>query len=266
MPMTTTTTLVDEDNVMEDAATPPQLPQTTADTTTDNQQTTATGSDTITTPELPAPPNNNLPEPQTEPTPATSPTADEPPQLPPQQALPDPHPHERLYAQRAAYIPPDGAETFDQMRARVDRQETLLHYQPHGGGIAYGPNRERFARPTPYHRSTQPQEEDVQEQTYQVHDDVNIQCANLDNLLPPGWQVQNGAFYLGDAHDEWVLQKGWLVRKHYLPRTTKYNPASREEECPVPLNYLSKDRITRIGGRSAADRWRNKTDDVQGAT
>eukprot|EP00438_Fugacium_kawagutii_P008129 Skav234370 [mRNA] locus=scaffold2071:53675:57820:- [translate_table: standard] len=205
-------------------------------------------------------------EPQHEPTPITTPLADQP-MINIQQAQPPPTDtttqlqNDRIHAQRAAYIPPPQQETFEQMRARVDRQETLSYYQPHTGGITYGPNRERIARATPYHRSTHPQEEG--QETHLSFDNVSIQDPHDSQSLPPGWHLTDGAFVLGETHDEWILNKGWLIRKHYLPRNTLYNPGQHESECPVSLCYLSKDRTTKVGSRRTTDRWRMSKDKVQ---
>ena len=127
--------------------------------------------------------------------------------------------------QQQLYQPKQPGETFEQPRARVDRQETLSLYQPHHGTVTYGPNRETFAREerprntsTPYHRAAQPEEDDVIEQTYHTYDSIDL-LSNSTQSLPPGWHItSNGTIELGDTQDEWQLKKGWFIKKHYLAR------------------------------------------------
>ena len=170
--------------------------------------------------------------------------------------------------QQQLYRPPQQGETFEQMRARVDRQETLSIYQPHHGAITYGPNRETFAREdrphntvTPYHRATQPEEADVTEQTYHTYDNIDLMSDSTQSL-PPGWYISsNGTIELGDTQDEWHIRKGWLVRRHYVARTDKYIPD--QATCPLPLSYLGKDRVTKYPAYTCHDRWRSKADTEQ---
>ena len=167
--------------------------------------------------------------------------------------------------QQQLYQPRQPGETFEQLRARVDRQETLSLYQPHHGMVTYGPNRETFAREerphntsTPYHRATQPEEKDITEQTYHTYDNIDL-LSDSNQSLPPGWHIiSDGAIELGDTQDEWQLKKGWLIRKHYLARTSKYEPDGAT--CPIPLAYLGKDRVTKYPAYTSHDRWRNKRD------
>ena len=170
--------------------------------------------------------------------------------------------------QQQLYRPPQQGETFEQMRARVDRQETLSIYQPHHGAITYGPNREIFAkedRPhntvTPYHRATQPEEADVTEQTYHTYDNIDLMSDSTQSL-PPGWYISsNGTIELGDTQDEWHIRKGWLVRRHYVARIDKY--ISDQATCPIPLSYLGKNRVTKYPAYTCHDRWRSKADTEQ---
>ena len=167
--------------------------------------------------------------------------------------------------QQQLYQPRQLGETFEQLRARVDRQETLSLYQPHHGMVTYGPNRETFAREerphntsTPHHRATQPEEKDITEQTYHTYDNIDL-LSDSNQSLPPGWHIiSDGTIELGDTQDEWQLKKGWLIRKHYLARTSKYEPD--EATCPIPLAYLGKDRVTKYPAYTSHDRWRNKRD------
>ena len=85
----------------------------------------------------------------------TSTSGTEPMQEPDPPAAPLPTPALAIPEhQQQLYQPPQPGETFNQLRARVDRQETLSLYQPHHGAVTYGPNRETFARETHTHTCT----------------------------------------------------------------------------------------------------------------
>ena len=196
----------------------------------------------------------------------TSTSGTEPMQEPDPPAAPLPTPALAIPEhQQQLYQPPQPGETFNQLRARVDRQETLSLYQPHHGAVTYGPNREIFAREnthqhrrnTPYQRATAPTEADVDEQTHTTHE-VNVLPQS--NILPPGWKVEDGWIQLGETQDEWQIKNGWLIRRHYLPRTSKFHPAQIDAHCPIPLEYLGKDRVTKRPGHTTHDRWRGKQD------
>ena len=52
-----------------------------------------------------------------------------------------------------------------------------------------------------------------------------------------------------------------LIRKHYVPRDTLFDPSDQSNGCPLPLHYLSKDRVTRAAGhKETYDRWKQQKD------
>ena len=42
-------------------------------------------------------------------------------------------------------------------------------------------------------------------------------------------------------------------RRHFLPRKQSFTPC--DENCPIPVKYLKKDRYTTANGRLARDKW-----------
>ena len=164
--------------------------------------------------------------------------------------------------QRQLYTPAAG-ETFAQQRARIDRQETLSYYQPTSMRTVYGPNREAFERPhqitTPYGRHATTEEEDVNKATESTYD-TDIQQAEQ-QTLPPGWKLEKGYLTLDmdNIQDEWQLHRDKLVRRHYLPRNRLFDPSNEQAGCPIPVQYLGKDRITKSNGVKYNDRWKSKS-------
>ena len=162
--------------------------------------------------------------------------------------------------QKELYTPAT-TETFQQRRARVDRQETLSFYQPATGRVRYGPNREVFdsarATASPYTRPPAPDPEEAL--TLSTFD---TDLAKADQLtLPPGWTLENGFLTLEDPRDEWTLHSDKLIRKHYEPRDTMFDPSDPTNGCPLPLHYLSKDRVTKAAGyKETYDRWKQQKD------
>ena len=77
-----------------------------------------------------------------------------------------------------------------------------------------------------------------------------LDALSLRLRLPPGWTLENGFLALEDK----------LIRKHYLPRDTLFDPSDQAAGCPLPLHYLSKvDRITRAAGhKETYDRWKQQ--------
>ena len=141
--------------------------------------------------------------------------------------------------QRQLYEPVP-AEGFQAHRARVDKQETLSFLNK---PIPYGPIRSETARSTPYDHA--------------ISEDLNIQIdIDVEKMsdLPPGWHVENGWLCLDSPTDEWTLDGNWLIRNHYIPRKGAYKPT--EEDCPIDLNYLAKDRVTQTSHGTFKDRWK----------
>ena len=140
-------------------------------------------------------------------------------------------------AQREVYEPKPN-ETFQEHRARVERQETLL-FDPR----TYGPTRTTTSRNTPYSRTPD-------ETTMNVELEIDV----LQNTkLPSGWKVEDGLVVLEEPKDDWMLQDNYLVRRHFLPRQRGFVPTN--ENCPVPVKYLKKERYTTQNGRLVRDKW-----------
>ena len=87
---------------------------------------------------------------------------------------------------------------------------------------------------------------------------VNIldEPGNLDSKLPDGWYVQDGTLHLEPIHDWWELTKSnRLIRHHVFARDSPFHPGETGD-CPIPISYLTKTRVTVKGNHKHADRWR----------
>ena len=147
-----------------------------------------------------------------------------------------PEEHQQLFQ------PPAEGETFAQQRARMERQTTLL-FKP--AQPLYGPDRPQEPRATPYSGKPLSSEDEVNATV-----DVDI----IKELgLPNGWLVENGMLTMDTAKDEWKLEGNYLTRKHYVPRFGEFKP--NEENCPLPLHYLMKDRYSKMGPHLVRDKW-----------
>ena len=155
---------------------------------------------------------------------------------------------DRMQDQTELYTIPDRSESFQEHRARVEKQETLPFQK------SYGPEREtQKERTTPY--SHRPLGEDEKEESL-VQIDVSLM--EQTGGLPPGWACENGYLVLGPTHDEWQLSGNHLTIYHYLGRTQEFTPT--EENCPIPLRYLAKQRVTKTSlGQLHRDRWTRRT-------
>ncbi|CAE7693968.1 RE1, partial [Symbiodinium necroappetens] len=166
---------------------------------------------------------------------------------------------------------PNGPETFEQKRARIDRSETISHVVhptfrtpttpetfeqrrsriDRSETISYGPRGPSAPpRPQPYGPTT--------EHGFLV--DV-LELENSDGPeetgLPPGWYAdEHGYLALEPIHDTWELKGNTLIRNHYVVRDCLFNPRETGD-CPIPEEMLAKDRTTRKGKHCHQDRWRN---------
>ena len=61
---------------------------------------------------------------------------------------------------------------------------------------------------------------------------------------------------MNDIHDEWQIKGNYLLRRHYLPRSSTYEPC--EATCPIPVEHLGKTRSTFFGDTNYHDRWHMK--------
>ena len=50
---------------------------------------------------------------------------------------------------------------------------------------------------------------------------------------------------LGACHDEWLISKNQLIRKHHQPRFRLFSPTNLNN-CPLPIEWLSTHRVTQI--------------------
>ena len=154
--------------------------------------------------------------------------------------------------------PQQPGETFEQLRSRYEQQETLYYRQPQYGPA--NPIQPANNRPAPYTTQQRPAantanaEPDVAEVTYTSYDADVLEGTTMS--LPPGWMIEHGYITLEEPKDEWSIKDGWLIRRHYVPRQHLFDPEQTEETtCPIPLSYLTKDRVTKTPGRTTHDRW-----------
>ena len=227
----------------------PSSAEASAPTTTTNPMDISTNTRTNGLEPLPEerPPLEDLPQLQQ---PSLSPMSQEPmaePAIVPS-VLPPPG-AEVPDQQREVYEPPAGGETFAQQRARHARQESLLFRPQHPGAPAYGPQRPAEPRPTPY--SEKPLSSDEV-----INATIDIDLLK-ENNLPTGWRLDKGMIVMDDIKDEWKLEGNYLTRKHYVPRNSDFQLT--EDNCPLPLNYFTKDRYTKMGTSLVRDRWTRPT-------
>ena len=186
-------------------------------------------------------PSSNEPEPMEEPTSVPPSNLDNTITIPEHQ--------QQLYQ-------PSTTETFNQQRARFERQETLL-FRPTSTTtettnppISYGPVRQPdMTRETPY--SNKPLDDDAVNITL----DVDIMSGVE---LPPGWKMEQGHLTLDDPKDDWILEGNYLTRRHYTARQCSFVPT--EENCPLPLKYLTKDRYSKVNNHLVRDKWTRPTE------
>ena len=86
--------------------------------------------------------------------------------------------------------------------------------------------------------------------------EVEIDLTNDNTHLPPGWHFEDGYMVMNDIADEWQIKGNYLIRRHYVPRDSTYEPL--DSSCPVPLEHLGKTRSTYYGDNSYHDRWHTK--------
>ena len=168
----------------------------------------------------------------------------------------------------ALYQPQQPGETFEEFRSRYQQQETLNYRQPQYGpatAIEHTSNRSTpYNTPQRPNTSTPNAEADVAEVSYTGHDVDVLDGTTMS--LPPGWIMEHGYLTLEEPKDEWSIKDGWLIRKHYVPRQLLFDPETTDETtCPLPLSYLTKDRVTKTPGRTIHDQWtkhRNSATDL----
>ena len=146
------------------------------------------------------------------------------------------------------FTAPPAPETFQDHRARVDRQETISHHP-------YGPTRPVVSRATPYSADSPSASE------------AAFSCDVLPESgarLPCGWTyAADGSLSLGAIADQWELSGRHLVRRHFVARSALFSPSS-PGDCPVPVHMLGKGRTTFRGNHRHDDRWRGRSDTERG--
>ena len=135
-------------------------------------------------------------------------------------------------------------ETFQQRRARLNKQETL----------SFAPFRSRAKPPDtrpydPEHHSARPKDEhELAGQAFYL-DDLDTK------MLPSGWFMdEHGFLQLHDrTTDYWELKAGCLIRHHVVPRRGRLHLEHLPKDCPVSPDQLDSVRVTLIhqgGGKS----------------
>ena len=121
-------------------------------------------------------------------------------------------------------------ETFQQRRARLDRQEMMpIFNQPH--------RHQRRNQDGPYSKPTPNDDDDLANVVFQVED------VDPDGL-PSDWHFrpETGYFELRPGttnRDFWEVKAGCLIRHHVHPRKTLFDP-NGFKDIPIPVEHLDK--------------------------
>ena len=210
----------------------------------------------ISTQQPPLPPLNTSTTPTIiEPAPTTDTTTAPAPDIPP-----DLLPTEDQLQHIEPSFRPQAGEDFKAKRARIDRQETFsykttnfieYHLYVWTSTTARTFTTNTYTTSSPYYSN--PKYEAA------LSHEIEIDVTGESPHLPPGWHFEHGYIVMNDIHDEWQIKGNYLIRHHYVPRNSTFDPS--EEECPVPLEHLGKTRSTYFGDTSYHDRWhvKNKT-------
>eukprot|EP00435_Cladocopium_sp_Y103_P017425 s3268_g4.t1 len=128
--------------------------------------------------------------------------------------------------------PQPAGESFQQRRARLDRQELApIFNQPH--------RHQRRAQDGPY--SKPEPNDDLANMVFQVED------VDPDGL-PKDWQFrpETGFFELRPGtinRNFWEIKSGCLLRHHVHPRKTLFDPHGLKD-IPIPVEHLDNTRVT----------------------
>ena len=168
----------------------------------------------------------------------------------------DHHPSEQQLQQLGPSFRPQPDEDFKAKRARLDQQETISYKppQPSPSTTTFGPQR-RHDQQLPSHTTTSPYSNKPIDDAA-LSQEVDIDLTQENTQLPPGWHFEDGYIVMNDIIDEWQIKGNHLIKRHYVPRNTTYDPD--EEDCPVPLEYLGKTRSTFYEDTIYHDRWHTK--------
>ena len=123
-----------------------------------------------------------------------------------------------------AYRPPAPGDSFETLRDRHRQQEALLF----------------------------PPSEDA------LYHDFAVDVLQP-SLLPGGWLSDDSGFLtLGPTADIWSLNGAYLTCHHYRGRDTEFTPTTTT--CPIPLDYLIKQRYTKTDFNTQVnDKWTRTT-------
>ena len=168
----------------------------------------------------------------------------EPSEEPPAQSTAvTPHAPPPLDPQTATlYHTPSHAETFEERRARFNKQETL----------SFAPVRHRTTEavgPYPVSRPTSSTDDALTGQVFYIED--------IDTtLLPSGWHVdEQGFLQLTERNtDYWEVRAGCLIRHHMVPRRGRLPLHQLPKDCPVNVDKLDKIRVTLVRGANRKGR------------
>ena len=147
------------------------------------------------------------------------------------------------------FVAPAHPESFQARRSRYDRQETLF-YKP-----ALDPkSTTNLTRQVEAPYGERPlKDTSVEEALLQ---EVEVEILKTSHL-PLGWTTdETGHMVLGPIQDEWKLEGSHLVRYHYMPRNSRFTP--EVDDCPIPLDHLSKHQESYDGNNRRFDKWKNK--------
>ena len=207
---------------------------------------------------IPGPTSAPLPTTTTSASEDTSPLQVQLPSPPPDIPA-DHHPDEQQLQQLGPAFRPQPDEDFKAKRARLDQQETISYRPPvtSTNTTTYGPER-RHEQALPPHATTTPYGNRSSDDAALSHE-IDVDLTKENTQLPPGWHFEDGYIVMNPISDEWQIKGNYLIRRHYLPRDTTFDPTG--EECPIPLEHLGKTRSTFFGDTSYHDRWhlKNKT-------
>ena len=148
-----------------------------------------------------------------------------------------------------AFRPPPKDESFNARRMRLDRQETLSFIRP-----------QQLSQQPPAESRDRSRSRNADETVDHVFN-VDVLTINDDQHehalhgLPAGWFAKDGSLHLEEIHDWWEIRRNQLIRHHVVARDTLFRP-DETGDCPLPLSYLAKDRVTVCGRHRHVDRWR----------
>ena len=140
------------------------------------------------------------------------------------------------------FVAPAHPESFQARRSRYDRQETLF-YKP-------------ALDPKPTTNLTRHVEAPYGERPLEkTPQSMKLSSKKLKltvlkkSHLPLGWTTDETGSYASGIRmqDEWKLEGNHLVRYHYMPRNSKFTPEA--DDCPIPLDHLSKHQKSYGGNR-----------------